>query len=838
LLFRSAAKTWIASLVWLSLCLSPALAGAPSIESVVPGLGPRETPFVATLVGTRLTGATDALFYEPGLGCSNVQVISDNEVRLTLTAARNCRLGSHPFRLRTPGGLSEVKVVHIGRFPVVAEVEPNDDAKSAQHVAMNTTVTGVLDSGDVDVVAVVLEKGRRLSAEVQAIRLGGAMTDTILTVIGPTGEVLATADDTPATRQDPFVSLIAPVGGTYLIQVREAGLGGGPGSTFALHVGNFPRPSIIFPPGGMAGKTRSLQLLDIDGESNIASASFPGGAGPWWEYYPTLAGRTAPTPSLLRVRPYDCIDEADRRETNREDTPVSHDWPVAFHGAIGGPGDVDTLAINARPGAVIQVEAFAERIGSRLDTILEIRDPHGELVARNDDDVTLDSRLVFRASDAGMYQIAIRDKRGAGGPEYIYRVEVEEPKKALKLFLPAPVRKSQDRQVIAVPRGNRVTAFVGVRREGFEGQVAVKAGELPEGVTVDINDIPAGAYLAPIVFEASARAPLGAKLVTLSGIATTPDGTVRGGFRQTVDLVPGSGDSSYESIDVDALAVVVTEEAPYSVSISAPVAALPRDGSIDLVATVIRAKGYDEAIEVSLPQLPPGVEIEGPKVVQRGQSSVALHLQARPDADPTSWRLVAEARTAPRRRDRREMTLALMAQLDPAAAGGAAGQRRRAISAESGPLVSSRFVSLDVATAAVSGRIVPASIEQGKSASITCVLEAGEPISNGVVATLEGLPPRVKAKAIDVARGARQIAFQVTADSTTPLGEYSSLVCRLDGTINGQRVVYRVGRGGLLKVHAPGATLESPDGKPLSPLDALRLKEHRALGKPAGRAKS
>jgi hypothetical protein len=833
-------RAWLSKLAvfWLVLCSAPTLAAPPSVESISPGIGPSKSPFVVTLVGAKLAGATDVLLYEPGLTSRKVHVVSDNEVRLTLAAAPGCRLGAHPFRLRTPGGLSELKVVHIGRFPVVAEVEPNDDANSAQVVPMNTTVTGVLDSGDVDVVAVELEPGRRLSAEVQAIRLGGAMTDTILTVFGPKGEVIATADDTPATRQDPFVSLVARAGGTYFIQLREASFGGGPGSTFALHVGDFPRPSIIFPPGGTAGKPARLTLMGVEGEPNIATPTLPAEAGPWWAYYPALAGHTAPTPTLLRVRPYHYNDEPDRWETTRDTTATAHEWPVAFHGAIGGPGDVDTLAIKACAGALIQVEAFAERIGSKLDTILEIHDPQGTLVSRNDDDTTLDSRLVFRANDAGIYRIQISDKRGAGGPEYVYRVEVEEPRRALTLFLPAPVRKSQERQVIAVPRGNRVTAFIGVRRDGFDAPVAVKVGDLPQAVTVDVKDISAETHLTPLVCEATADAPLGASLIKLSGIATTSEGTVCGGFRQTVDLVPGTGDSSYESIDVESLAVVVTEEAPYTVNLRAPQAALAPDGGIDLVATVIRAKGYDETVEVSLPYLPPGVEMDGPQIVPPGQSEVVLHLFARPDADPVSWRLAAEARAAPPRRDRREMTLALMAQIDPATLGGGALARRRGRSAEGAARVSSRFVALDVAAAAVSGRIAPSSIEQGKSAAVTCLLEPGQTIAGGAVATLEGLPPRATATGLDVPRGARQIVFKVSADPTTPVGEYKSLVCRLAGTIKGQPVVYRVGRGGLLKVHAPGAALTGPDGKPLSPLELLRLKERAAPAEPTGRGKS
>src|SRR5262249_39086844 len=160
----------------------------------------------------------------------------------------------------------------------------------------------------------------------------------VMTVFGPDGKALATVDDTSATRQDPFVSLVAPAEGTYTIRVRDTNFGGGPSSTYALHVGDFPRPTIVFPPGGTAGRPARMTLLGVEGDPNIATPTVPAGTGPWWDYYPTLTGRIAPTPTRLRVRPYDGVDELDRTETARDTVPRPYAWPVAFHGVIGGPG--------------------------------------------------------------------------------------------------------------------------------------------------------------------------------------------------------------------------------------------------------------------------------------------------------------------------------------------------------------------------------------------------------------------------------------------------------------------------------------------------------------------
>jgi hypothetical protein len=802
----------------ISACLAAtATAATPTVESVSPGIGPRGGEFTVLLTGGRLKDARDVVFYDEGLALRKLEVVSDNEVKATLAASADCRIGAHPFRLRTTGGLSELKLVQVGRFPVSAEVEPNDAAREATPVALNSTIAGVIDSGDIDSFAIDLRKGQRLSVEVEAIRLGGEMTDVVLTVNGPDGREILHVDDTLLTRQDPFASLTAPADGRYILKVRDTAFGGGPTSTYALHVGDFPRPKAIYPPGGQAGKDLRLKLIGADGDEASVVLKPPGDADDWWDYYPSLNGSTAPTATPLRVRPYPCVDESE--------TAKPHDWPVAFHGVLGRPGEVDSFAIRARAGEVIQVEAFAERVGSPLDSILEILDPDGRIVGRSDDDDCHDSRIVFKAAADGAFRIVISDKRREGGPAYLYRIEVEQPRPSLEVFLPGIVRKSQARQVIAVPRGNRVTAYLGVRRDGFDAPVHLQVEGLPKGVSLDTEDIPSEGYLTPIVIEAAADATLGASLVSVKGLATTPGGSIRGGFRQTVNLIPANGDGSYRSITVDRLAVVVTEEAPYRLSLSGPRSALARDGAVEVVATVERAKGYEEAVEVTLPYLPPGVEMEGAIVLPPAESKAIFRLFARPDADPVSWRLAAEVKTAPPRRDRRAMTLALQSAIDP----GTGGRRRRA-PIEAAPEVASGFVPIELSTPRISGRLEPAIAEQGKVANIDCRLEASSPLEHEMEATLEGLPPRASSRPVRLAPGQLRVEFPVEVSATTPIGEHDSLLCRLTGNLNGRVIIYQVGRGGSLKVVAPGALTIGADGKPLSPLEALRRKERGPAG--------
>ncbi len=554
-----------------------------------PGIGQRGTEFTFTLSGARLTDPQELMLYSPGVKCSKLTAKGETEVAVTIQAEADCKLGEYAFRLRTKGGASEVHVFRITPFPVVMEKEPNNTRKSAQVLPLNVSVAGVIETAGFDYYAVTLKKGQRLSAEIEGVRLGGELTDTALAVFGPDGKEIAAVDDTALFRQDPFASLIAPSDGVYLIQVRHTTYGGGENFRYVLHVGTFARPAAVYPAGGQAGTEVKVKLFDSDGASTQTLKLPP--VGTPFEFYPSYGDVAAPTPNPFRVSAFPNVNEVEPNDQPKQ-ANATVSWPVAFNGIIGKAGDEDHFRFRAKKGDVIDVQAFAFRIGSPLDTVVAILDPRGEVIAGNDDDESHDSRVQVSIPADGEYFVRVTDKRKQGGPTFIYRVELEAPKTGLAVFLPERSRKSQDRQVIAVPRGNRVTAYLAVRRDGFTGPVSITPGELPVGVKTTLATIAPEEYLLPVVFEAAADAPLAGRLVELTGTSTANDSKfpITGGFTQIINLVRGPGDSALHSLALPKLAVVVVEESPLTVNIVPPVAPLAVDGTLDVTVRVTRAK--------------------------------------------------------------------------------------------------------------------------------------------------------------------------------------------------------------------------------------------------------
>lgn len=803
-------------------------AASPSIETVAPGVGQRGTEFELKLVGAGYADAEEALLYRPGVQCRGLKAVSENELLLRMVAADDCPLGSHAFRVRSRVGITELKTFRVTPLPVAPSVEPNDSLAHAQPVERNVTITGVVEAGDVDSYRVSMKRGERLAAEVEAVRLGGGLVDTAVAIWGPDGRRLAVADDAALFRQDPFVTFIVPQDGDYVVQVREASSEGDENSRYALHVGTFPRPAAVYPAGGQAGKPLDVTLLgDAAGEFQ-QSVALPQAADAWFELFAEHRGQTAPTPQPFRVSPFPNQLE---QEPNDQPMPTvaAVRLPVAFNGVIQQPGDVDRFCFQAEAGQRWQFELYGDRLGSPLDAVMSIADAVGEILGESDDYASHDGRIVFDVPTTATYCLRITDKRGAGGPLFVYRVEAATPQQKLTAFMPRPNRLSQEQQTVSVPRGNRVAAYLGVQRVGVPGDVQLQATRLPQGVRMSAGPLSEDRFWMPVVFESASDAPIAGSLVPLAAVGRSDGRTLSGGFEQVVDLVNGPADALYHSYTADRLAVAVTEPAPFQVTLDQPATPLSQDGTLALRIRVEREAGFDSAIDVTFPFLPPW--IDGPAKLTIGSRETTGEYVARAwaQAEPRTWPLCAEARPG----------LAVEPDRDVAMAAPAAGAgvyrsrgRRRNVSAREWR-VASQLVELVVSKPPIVGQLPRMAGEQGQTIRAIVHLEQRGPLPEQMTATLEGLPNRVTVEPVTIKRSSSQFEFAVRLEDSAPLGEFTGLACRVSGVLEGQAVSYVVGRGGVLQVEPVGGLNTDADGRPLSRLEVLRRDKQRPKSPPA-----
>lgn len=759
----------LACLVGLS--AATANAASPTVGAVNPWGGQRGSELEIFLGGDRLSDARQILFYKPGIDVVSLEVVNNNQVKAKIKIAPDCALGEHPLRLRTATGISELRVFQVGMFPAIAEMEPNSDFAQPQAIPLNSTVAGTVENEDVDYFVVEAKKGERISAEVEAIRLGITLFDVYVAILDEKRFELAANDDTALLLQDTYASVIAPEDGKYIVQVRESAYGGNGSCQYRLHVGHFPRPSAVYPPGGKVGEELTVAFLgDVAGE---ASQTFKLPEAPRSDYGLFLEqnGQSSPSPNPFRVTDLVNVLEAEPNNDFPQATQVPTPLPIACNGIISEAGDVDCFRVTASAGQVFDIHVYARRLRSALDSVLTVHDVNGKTIAGNDDAFGPDSYLRFQVPADGEYFLRVTDHLGKGGPDYVYRIEAQPVASSLTLAIPQVARSSQERQTVPVPRGNRYATLIQANRVNFGGELALGADGLPEKVSIRSENMAENLGLVPVVFEAEPDAPLAGALADLFATHADPNQKIRGSLLQNVDLVTGPPNITvYYQTSVDRLAVAVTEEAPFKITVVEPKVPLVQNGSMELKVVAERKEGFATPITLYFPFQPPGIGAASSVTIAEGQTEARYPINANSGAQTRKWNVVVTAQAT----------------------------------VGNGPVwVSSQLIPLEVAPPFVTLGIQMAATEQGKPTEVVCKLTQNTPFEGSARAILHGLPAHVSTQEMQITKDSQELVFPVTTAEASPAGQHGTLFCQVIVTKDDEPIVHNLGYGGVLRIDPP-----------------------------------
>lgn len=781
------------------------LAAPPSLERLQPAAGQRGTTFTLSITGAGLQQVSEVLLYNPGIRCESLRAASDNALEVTLAADAELPPGPQAFRLRSPEGLSELLTFQLTVLPVVSEQEDNNTAADAQSVPLNSTIVGVVTAADADCFRVWLAKGQRLSVEAEAMRAGGAMFDAVINLYDEHGAWLSSIDDTPLTRQDPWLSFTAPEDGDYVVEIHEASFEGDDDSRYALHVGDFPRPATVWPPGGQAGTRTAVAWQDVVTGQFTQEVELPGRGDRTIQLYPERDGVAGPVGVPFRV-----FSGANRTEDLVDSAEVA-ELPIAFNGRLAAAEETDCWRFRGAAGERVRIEVWAARVGSAADTLLEVRSADGRLIAASDDEESHDSAVNAYLPTDGVYEVRIREKRGRGGADCFYRIEAAIFQPSITAFISRPDRRSQERQAVSVPRGNRVVTYLSVQRRGFSGAAALAASGLPAGVELQGAAIPEDRFWVPMVMQASADAPIGGTLADIEASGSHGNQLVSGHFLQRVDLVAASADQLFHAAEVDRLAVAVTDAVPYSAELEVPRIPLAVNGTLTLRVRVHRTDDFAGPLEVSFPFLPPWVDGPDKLVIRSEEDTGDYVLRAWPQAEPRTWQLCAEVRPALAARE----DAALGVPREP----GARRLRERPVARTA---VATSLVPVTIAQSPVSAETLRIVTEQGRNVRAVVRPKVHGRLPEQLTASVEGLPNRVSSKATLWDGRQPELVFEIVPEETAPLGEFADIQVRVSGVLDGQPASWLVAGGSVLQLESPGGLVLDAAGRPLSRLEKLR----------------
>jgi hypothetical protein len=754
------------------LCVLGVLCGAHSLPAATPELnlilprgGQRGTEVVVNFQGARLADIQEVVSYSPGFEFGKIETVNPTHIKVPVKIAVDCALGEHCFRLRGASGISTLRTFWVSALPIVDEVEPNNEFAKPQKIGLNQTVHGVITAEDVDYFGIDAKKGQRISVEIEGMRLGTAFFDPAIAILDAKRFELATADDVPYLGQDAALSVIIPEDGAYTIRVRESAYGGNGNCHYRLHVGTFPRPTAVFPPGGRPGDEIDFTFIgDARGPFN-KKVKLPASASTGFGIYPEDADGLSTSKLPIRVVDLAAVNEVEPNNGPAQATNAT--IPCALHGIINEAKDHDHYRITAKKGQVFDIRCFARSLGSQLDPIVWVGQVgDGRLLAANDDPTggTPDSYLRFTAPEDKDYIIGIRDYLYKGGPGFVYRIEITpvQPSVAVSL-LKYGLPPTQERQVVSVPKGGRYAAVVNVERSDFGGEVEIGVVGLPAGLALQPVKVPPGVTQVPVLFEAKSDAPIAGQVGHLTVRPTDPNVKIPGQFVQSTELVYGFNNSLFAQARGDRLAMSVDEPLPFDIRIVEPKVPLIRNGVMPLKVIVERRDGYKAPITIVPLINPPGVAANSVTIPEGGsETTVTLTANNAAAIGKHQYLLMAVA------------------------------------TVKDGPYwISSPFINLEVAGPPVTVALDRAAAEQGKSTEIRGQVAVAAPFAGTAKVQLVGLPAKVTAQPLDVSAEAKEIVIPVSLDAASPVGQHKNVICQVTLVQNGEPMIYTAGVGEL-----------------------------------------
>jgi hypothetical protein len=624
----------------------------PAIAKVWPVGMQRGTMATLTLDGRNLSDIKAVIFDSQGLSAKVTQVTEVPEkervarpgqgndilprakrqtVTLEVTAAKDLAPGLHWFRIRTPLGSSNLMPFDIGSFPEVSARGKTLGQAETEPATLPATLVGTIAApGEIDTYEFDGRAGEELVFQVEASRLGSSL-QSLLVLRNDSGRVLAESGQYE-NRADTVLTYKLPQAGKYTLSVTDREKGGSEDHFYRIHAGPLPYITHVFPLGVRAGEPASVSLTGVNlGEAHEVKVDPPKSANGWTTMPLKVKSGGAWSLNTVQLAVGNDPEVFEQEPNNSPAQAQMVSLPVTINGHIsggaknGGAADEDYFRFHVRKGESLTIEVAAGRLGSPLDSVIEVLDAQGNPIPR----ATLRclNETITTLSDRDSRTPGIRLTSTSGFHEGDYLMVGDELDKLVY------IADQPDEDVRLRSADGLRWAFMGTSPDVHSVNTPVYRVEiLPPGAEFPPNGLP--------VFHLTWR---------------NDDGGPGYGADSRLNFVaPQDGDYLLHLKDVRGLE---GQDFAYRLSLHAanPDYQLradpenpnvPRGGSALVTVNANRVPGYEGPIEVNVEGLPAGVKASPATIPARQDSTLILlsaDASAPVDALPAEFKIVGHA---------------------------------------------------------------------------------------------------------------------------------------------------------------------------------------------------
>jgi hypothetical protein len=484
----------------------------PRLLSISPMGGQVGTSFDATIAAEHMEDPGPLIFQHPGIQATAKVDAQGKPIpnQYSIAIAPDVPQGLYEARLLGRLGISSARIFSVGKLTELNQKPGNTNLVTAMPLSVPSVCNAVVSSRAVDFYSFEAAQGKRYIIQCSARGIDSKLDPVV--IVGD-----ANGTDLVAQRTGDTLDFVAKASGKHTIKIHELTFKGGPGYFYRLSIEELPidAPMPVYP------STRSVSAFSWP----------PNGLSP-----------QSPT-------------------TEQEDaTFQAITLPADITGRFYPAADVDTYVFDAKQGETWWIEVASERLGRPTDSSLVIQmekpDKSGwsDVAELNDiaspmkpssngyaydgppfDGGSTDILGKLEIKETGRYRLLLSDLFGGTrkDPRNIYRLIVRpaQPDFAVVSWGLHMELRNGDRNALSKPlalrAGNTVALeVVTVRRDGFDGEIALNVDGLPQGVTAQGLKIPAGKMRGVLLLSATQDAPQGLANATITASAKIGEQTV------------------------------------------------------------------------------------------------------------------------------------------------------------------------------------------------------------------------------------------------------------------------------------------------------------------------
>jgi hypothetical protein len=569
----------------------PAKPQPPKLNKLTPDSGLRGKTVRVSFEGQHLDGVTEIVSSSKEVKAVIVaEGRNTTSLQADITVPANIPAGNYPLNLRGPGGQGGPLPFFVDLFPVVAEQEPNDSPSTGQRIDVPVSIAGSIGkAGDVDFFRFEARASQEVG--VQVIVGDPAKLDAVLQLTDASGQLLAESNNG-------LLGYRCTTAGTYALGIRDKDYRGG-SLSYRLHVGDIPIVTAVFPLGLQRGTEAQLRLEGVHlGASRTIKVKAAADAAPGTRLPLAVA---TPLGAALG-NPVAVVGEF----PELSDPATALSVPGTANGVLAKPSQGDTWRFSAKKGQRLIIEVNARRIGSPLDSTIEILEAQGKPVPRAVLRCLTKTYTTFRDHDSASPGIRMETWNEFAVNDYVL-VGNE-----LLRIRDLPKNPDDDCQFFAVNR-QRVGYLDTTPTHHPMSTPMYKVAIHPPGTTFPPNGLP----IVPIYYRNDDG---GAGYGKDSRLFFDPPADAT--YHVRVADARGQGGTSY------GYRLTVRPPRPsFQVRFNPTTPAVWKGGAVPITVSAERSDGFDGAIDVRLENVPPGFSAPHSKI-PAGELSTAFALYA------------------------------------------------------------------------------------------------------------------------------------------------------------------------------------------------------------------